>query len=95
MLSAGLRLVHSGDVSLLTLFRAMSFSPSKLLGLASGTLKPGRPADVIVVDPDAPFVLDPAVLKSKCKNTPFDEARLQGRAVRTIVGGRTIFEYVQ
>ena len=33
-------------------------------------------------------------LKSKCRNTPFDEARMQGRAVRTIVGGRTVYEYV-
>ena len=41
-----------------------------------------------------PWVLDPADLKSKCKNTPFDEARLTGRAVRTIVGGRTVFEQV-
>jgi dihydroorotase len=95
MLSAGLRLVHSGEISLLTLFRTMSLAPAKLLGLPSGTLKPGRPADVIVVDPDAPFVLDPTTLKSKCKNTPFDDARLQGRTVRTIVGGRTIFEHVQ
>jgi dihydroorotase len=56
-------------------------------------LRPGAPADVIVVDLDAPWVLDPASLKSKCKNTPFDEARLQGRTVRTIVGGRTVYEY--
>jgi dihydroorotase len=39
-------------------------------------------------------VLDPAKLKSKCKYTPFDEARLQGRVVRTIVAGRTVYEYV-
>ena len=42
-----------------------------------------------MIDLDDPWVLDPADLKSKCKNTPFDEARLQGRVVRTIVGGRT------
>ena len=40
-----------------------------------------------------PWVLDPDKLKSKCKNTPFDEARLQGRVLRTIVAGRTVFEY--
>jgi dihydroorotase len=48
----------------------------------------------VVIDPDVPWVLDPHDLKSKCRNTPFDEARLQGRAVRTIVGGRTVYEYV-
>ena len=94
MLAAGLRLVHGGELSLLMLLKAMSTRPAQLLGLPGGTLRPGAPADVIVVDPDAPWVLDPASLKSKCKNTPFDEAKLQGRTVRTIVGGRTVFEYV-
>jgi dihydroorotase len=94
MLAAGLRLVHNGEVSLMTLLTAMSTRPAELLGLAGGTLKTGAPADVIVVDLDAPWVLDPDELKSKCKNTPFDEARLQGRVVRTIVAGRTVYEYV-
>ena len=86
--------MHAGDVPLMTLLKAMSSRPAELLGLAGGTLRPGSPADVIVVDLDVPWVLDPAELKSKCKNTPFDEARLQGRVVRTIVAGRTVYEYV-
>ena len=65
--------------------------PAELLGLSAGTLKPGAPADVIVADIEAPWVLDPDDLKSKCKNTPFDEARLQGRVVRTIVAGRSVY----
>lgn len=93
MLAAGLRLVHSDQIKLVTLLKAMSTRPAELLGLQSGTLRPGAPADVIVADIDAPWVLDPAELKSKCKNTPFDEARLQGRVLRTIVAGRTVFEY--
>jgi dihydroorotase len=64
------------------------------LHLAAGTLRPGSPADVIVIDPDVPWMVDPAELKSKCKNTPFDEAKLEGRVVRTIVAGRTVYEYV-
>jgi dihydroorotase len=94
MLTAGLRLVHSGELPLMTLLKAMSSTPAKILGLAGGTLRQGSPADVIVLDLDAPWVLDPLELKSKCKNTPFDEARLQGRVVRTIVAGRTVYEYV-
>lgn len=94
MLAASLRLVHSGDVALHVLLRAMSTRPAALLGLPGGSLRPGSPADVVVFDPDAPWVLDRAELKSKCKNTPFDEARLQGRVMRTIVGGRTVYEYV-
>ena len=94
MLTAGLRLVHSGEIELATMLRAMSTRPAELLGLPGGTLKSGAPADVIVIDMDLPWVLDPNELKSKCKNTPFDEARLTGRVVRTIVSGRTVYEYV-
>jgi dihydroorotase len=49
---------------------------------------------VIVIDADTPWVLDPADLKSQCKNTPFDDARFSGRVARTIVGGRTVYEHV-
>ena len=94
MLTAGLRLVHAGELALMTLLKAMSSAPAKILRLPGGTLRQGSPADVIVVDPDVPWVLDPAELKSKCKNTPFDEAKLEGRVVRTIVAGRTVYEYV-
>lgn len=93
MLAAGLRLVHSGALDLLTLLKAMSTRPAELLGLPGGTLRPGAPGDVIVFDPGLPWVLDPAKLKSKCKNTPFDEANLQGRVLRTIVAGRNVYEY--
>jgi dihydroorotase len=92
MLTGGLRLVHSGDLSLPTLLRAMSTRPAELLGLPGGRLQKGAPADLILFDPDEPFVLDPATLHSKSKNTPFDEARLQGRVLRTLVAGRTVYE---
>jgi dihydroorotase len=94
MLAASLRLVHNGDIALPVLLRAMSTRPAALLGLPGGSLRPGSPADVVVFDPEAPWVLDRAELKSKSKNTPFDEARLQGRVTRTIVAGRTVYEYV-
>ncbi len=94
MLTAALRLVHNAELDFKTLIRAMSTRPAQLLGLPGGSLRPGAPADVIVIDPDTPWVLDPADLKSQCKNTPFDESRFSGRVVRTIVGGRTVFEHV-
>jgi len=93
MLTAGLRLVHGGEIGLIVLLRAMSTRPAELLGLPGGTLRNGAPADVIVVDTDLPWVLDPEELKSKCKNTPFDEVPLKGRTERTIVAGRTVYEY--
>jgi dihydroorotase len=94
MLPAGLRLVHSGELDLLSLIRAMSTRPAELLGLPGGTLRAGAPADLIVIDTDTPWIVDPNELKSKCKNTPFDEARFSGRVARTIVGGRTVYEHV-
>ncbi|WP_425339150.1 dihydroorotase [Azorhizobium doebereinerae] len=94
LLSAGLRLVHSGDVDLVNVLHALSTRPAELLGLRAGTLRPGAPADIIVFDAEMPWVLDPALLKSRSRNTPFDGARLQGRVLRTIVAGRTVYEYV-
>ena len=92
MLPAGLRLVHSGGIDFGTLIRAMSTRPAELLGLPGGTLRAGAAADVIVIDPDMPWVLDPTELKSQSKNTPFDEARFSGRVMRTIVSGHTVFQ---
>ena len=86
--------MHSGEIDLMALLRAMSRRPAEFLGLPAARCAPGAPADVIVVDPDLPWVLDPTELKSRCKNTPFDEARLTGRVVRTIVAGSTVYEYV-
>lgn len=94
MLPAGLRLIHNGEMDFKTLIRAMSTRPAELLGLPGGSLRAGSPADVVVIDADTPWVLDRDDLKSQCKNTPFDEARFSGRVVRTIVGGRTVYEHV-
>jgi dihydroorotase len=92
MLPAGLRLVHNGEVTLMALLRAMSTRPAELLSLPGGTLRPGSPADLVVIDLDTPWVVDPAKLRSSCKNTPFDEAKFMGGAVRTIAAGRTVFQ---
>ena len=94
MLPVGLRLVHDGSLPLLKLIHALSTRPAELLALPGGPLKAGAPADVIVFDPEVPWVLDRATLKSRCSNTAFDEARLTGRVTRTIVAGRTVYEYV-
>ena len=91
LLPAGLRLVHSGDLDLLTLLRALSTRPAEILGLPVGRLAPGAPGDVILVDPDRPWVLDPDELRSRSKNTPFDGARLTGKVLKTYVGGQLVY----
>ena len=92
LLPAGLQLFHNQAVSLGKLIRAMTLNPAILLGLPSGRINPGAPADLIVFDADIPFVLDRETLKSKSKNTPFDGHKLQGKIRRTIVAGKTVFE---
>lgn len=90
-LPAALRLYHAGAMDLPGLFRAMSLNPARRLGLSCGRLAHGAPADLLLFDPDAPFVLDRFKLRSKSKNTPFDGARMQGRVLGTWVAGRQVF----
>jgi dihydroorotase len=92
LLSAALRLVHSDRISLPKLLRALSTKPAEILGLPGGRLAVGAPADLIVFDPDAPYVLDKRDLKSLSKNSPFDEARLEGQVTITMVAGRVVFQ---
>ena len=93
LLAAGLRLVHSGDVTLSRLIEAMSTRPAKLLGLEAGTLGPGAPADLIIVDLDMPWIVREEELKSRSRNTAFEGARMTGKVLRTMVGGRSVYEY--
>lgn len=90
LLPAALRLWHSGDLTLPQLFRALSLNPARRLGFGAGRLAKGAPADLVLFDPDTPFVLDRWQLASKSKNTPFDGQRLQGRVLGTWVGGRRV-----
>lgn len=90
LLPAAMRLVHSGHMDLPTLWRALSLNPSRRLGLNTGRLAAGAPADLVLFDPDAPFVMDRFKLLSKSKNTPFDEARMQGKVLGTWVRGNAV-----
>ncbi|RDD71608.1 dihydroorotase [Paracoccus versutus] len=91
LLPAAMRLYHQGGLSLPQLWRAMSLNPARRLGLPGGRLSAGAPADLVLFDPDAPFVLDRFTLLSKSKNTPFDGARMEGRVLGTWVAGRRVF----
>src|SRR4029077_6689136 len=85
-----LRLAHSGEIALPRLLAALSSGPAAAFRLPDASLARGARADLIVFDPDEPWVVDPANLASLCKNTPFDEARLQGRVLATFVGGEIV-----
>ncbi|MDI6837214.1 MAG: dihydroorotase, partial [Rhizobiaceae bacterium] len=90
MLSAALRLHHSGQVSLMRLIDAMSTRPAHIFGLDAGTLKPGAAADITLIDLDEPWLVSKEAIVSRSKNTPFEDARFSGRAVSTYVRGRCV-----
>ena len=91
LLPAAMRLYHAGAISLPQLFRALSLNPANRLGLPQGRLTEGAPADLVLFDPDAPFLLDRFTLKSKSKNTPFDGQRMEGKVLATWVGGTQVY----
>jgi dihydroorotase len=93
LLPAALRLHHSGEVPLASLLKAMTINPAKLLGLPAGRLVKDAPADIILVDLGEPWVVNKDLLRSRSKNTPFDEAKMQGRVLRTLVAGETVYQY--
>jgi len=91
LLPAALGLHHAGDVALMDVIAALTVRPADLLGLPQGRLAKGAPADMVLVDLDAPFKFDAEKMLSKCRNTPFDGRLMQGRVTRTLVGGVTVF----
>jgi dihydroorotase len=91
LLPAAMQLFHAGHLTLPALWRALALNPARLLGLEAGRLAPGAPADLVLFDPDAPFMLDRATLRSKSKNTPYDLRRMQGRVLGTWVAGRAVY----
>ncbi len=80
-------LVRTGKLSWSDLIRRMSTEPARILGLPGGSLTVGEPADVVVIDPEQEWTVDPELFVSKGRNTPFAGTRLHGRAVLTLVGG--------
>ena len=79
-------------VDLPRLVAMLTANPAKLLKLDRGTLALGAPGDVTILDPGMPWTVDKDTFASKGRNTPFHGWNLRGRAVRTIVGGRTAWE---
>lgn len=91
LLGVALRLHHSSDVPLLRLVDALSTAPARIFGLPGGTLKPGATADIAIVDPDEPWIVREQDIRSRSRNTCYEGARLTGKVVRTLVGGRIVF----
>jgi len=86
-------LVHQRKaIDLPRLIALFTIEPARLLGLDRGTLTPGAPADITIIDPDLEWTVDKRQSFSRSCNTPFHGSELKGRAVRTIVAGETVWE---
>jgi dihydroorotase len=94
-LGSVLQLVHQGRMSLSALVERLTVGPARVLGPAFAelaTLRPGTPADVVLFDPSREWVVEPAKLASKGKNTPLEGTVLKGKVVATLVAGRVVFQ---
>jgi dihydroorotase len=92
LLPLSLELVHKGEMSLLDLLACLTCRPAEICGLPAGHLAEGAAADLVVFDPERPGRLDPDGFLSKSKNSPFEDHPVQGRVLRTVVDGRTIYQ---
>ena len=90
LLTLGLGLVRDGFITMDRLFEMTAAAPAAILGIAAGKLEIGAPADLCLIDADKPWQIKAARFRSYAGNTPFDGLPVQGKAVRTIKGGRTI-----
>ena len=82
-----MRLVHSGAINLVELIAALTHRAASAWDLPYGTLAPGAPADVVVVDPDQAWVVDPERFLSKGKNSPLGGQTLRGTVLLTVAQG--------
>ena len=87
-----LALVEEGVLSLEAAVAKLTTEPARAFGLSKGSLAPGADADVVVVDPEAQWEVDPARFRSKSRNTPFAGWKVKGRVITTIVAGRVVHD---
>ncbi len=93
LLPITLELVHNRHLSLLAALKLLTSGPADLLRLEGGRLAVGAAADLTLFDPDKPWKFTADQSLSKSKNSPFDGRLMQGRVMRTVVDGRSVFEY--
>jgi dihydroorotase len=91
LLPAALGLYHDGDAGLSHVLAAVTATPARVMGLSAGTMAKGAPADLVLLDPDEPFVVDERALHSRARNTAFEGRKFQGRAQMTFVAGECVF----
>ena len=91
MLALSLELVHGKQIGLMEVLASMTYKAADIIRADSGRLKKGAAADLVLIDPNAAWTITNDSLNSKSKNSPFDNKKVKGRAVRTVVGGETVY----
>ncbi|HYM04799.1 MAG TPA: dihydroorotase, partial [Stellaceae bacterium] len=91
LLPLTLELYHNGHLSLLQALHTVTQRPAEVLRLPAGRLAVGEAADLVVFDLDRPWRIDVDGFRSKSKNAPYDGRPVQGRVLRTVVAGRSVF----
>jgi len=83
-------LIEPGILTWPQMIAAMTIHPARVLGIDRGTLSPGVPADVTIIDPDKHWVIDPSRFQSRARNTPFAGWKVKGLAEQVVVGGKIV-----
>jgi len=91
LLPLSLELYHNKSLSLLDVIKKLTKNPADILNLDHGTLSKGSRADLLIFDPNKPFVVDVKKFKSKSKNSPFDKKPSQGKVIKTICSGEVSY----
>ena len=92
LLPLALELYHNKSLELNKLIESLTSNPAKILGINKGSLGIGSDADLCVLDLNLPFVVKKSELKSKSKNTPIEDRKLQGKVLKTYVKGNLMYE---
>ena len=92
LLPLSLEMFHNESVKLSRLIASLTCNPAKILNIKKGSLKPGYEADLCVLDLNKPWAVNKSELKSKSKNTPIENRKLQGQVLKTLVKGQIVFE---
>ena len=92
LLQITLEAVHNGSLAMLDAMACLTSRPAAILGLEAGSLARGAPADLVIFDPDIAGRVNAPEFHSKCKNSPFDGRPVQGRVLKTVRGGRLLYD---
>ncbi len=90
LLAMTLGLVRDGLIDVVRAFELLAANPAAILGVPAGSLAPGLEADLAIIDPDAPWIIDRRKMEATADNTPFDRQGAQGRVMGLIKGGQVI-----